>query len=218
MNQISKILLVMGVALTAAAESDVAKQRVIQEVQDQVEKDCSFCKVDIQFLNSTQKFEINENDKILAHHWKGQTEIHIYGAEKEIAVPVEIRWLDQVVVAERNIKQGDLISSDNIKVIEKDVTFNNKAYVRSMDAAVGLVSKRGLIRGQMIEEDLLKKPTVVRYGQVIKVEFVQNSLSLMMSGQAKGAGAVGDSIPVFIPHTKSNVYGEIMDQNTVRMK
>lgn len=207
------LLLITLIATIARADNPI-----VDAVRNEVSKECSSCRIEVQFLSTQQMTEFTDPFEVRASNWRGQTEITIVSGDRGYKTEVYIRWIDKVVIADRNIKQGDAIGFDNVKKVEKDVTFFNKAYLRSPEAAIGLIAKRVFARGQVIEEDLLKKPNVVKYGQPIKVEFAEKTLTLTMHGQARGAGAVGDLIPVFIPNTKTSLQARIIDQNNVRIE
>ncbi|MEM7646450.1 MAG: flagellar basal body P-ring formation chaperone FlgA [Pseudomonadota bacterium] len=183
-----------------------------------MKKECSSCQLDFRIMNKSVVEEIAIPDQVWADHWRGQTNLVLVLGEKKKVVTVDIRWIDQVVVAKKNIKQGNLIGPEDLRVVDKDVTFLKTAYINDPSMAQAMISRRLYQRGQVIDEGMLKKPLAIRYGEPVKLELQEGSLQLVINGQAKGAGAVGDSIPIFIPRTRKRVMAKILSEGRVKLK
>lgn len=218
---ITKSLIVILISFTTfmgyGASIDV-ESHILKAVSEQVSKECSTCKVELRILNKKHIEDIAIPDRVFADYWKGQTNLVLQLGDKTRIVTTDIRWFDQVVVAKKNIKQGALIKKADLRQVDKDVTFLKKAYLQSPKQAIGFIGKRIFQRGQIIDEAMLKKPLVIRFGQPVKLQIKEGALDVIMIAKARGSGAIGDRIPVLIPSTRKKVFAKIINQNIVRVE
>ena len=194
------------------------KNHLKKKIQLEVAKECPSCSVEFTIYDEEKLASFPIPDRVLTDHWKGETTLLLKKGRKTREVKVSIRWRDQVIVALKNIKQGELILSSMVGRVEKDVTYLKTAYASSLKNVIGMTGKRVFKRGQVIDEVLLKKPLVIRYGQPIKVFIDKGTLRLSMKGQARGAGAIGERIPVFIKNTRKKLFGIVVTENEVRVE
>jgi flagella basal body P-ring formation protein FlgA len=205
--------------VTLASASELDPQKIITAaIEREVRKECSTCRVSFQVTNPKLLEDVAVPDKVLADHWKGQTNLILFlGAEKRI-VTADIRWFDQVVIAQDNIKIGDDLNEKNMLVQEMEVTYLQTAYARDLAGIKGLVSRKLFRRGQILDESQLKKPIVVRFGQPLKLRLHEQGLVLTLDARAQGAGAIGEDIPVFIPQTQKRIQARIVGAGQVEIR
>ena len=201
-----------------AREIMTVEKHLMKVIKEEVQKECASCQVQLDVHNKKVIEDIAIPDQVIADRWKGQTNLLLKMDGENRLVTVTIRWKDRVVVAKKNIKQGHLMQASDLRVVEKDVTYLKTSYLQEIKDVVGWTGRRIFQRGQIIDEDLLKKPIVVRYGQPIQLQLNDGALQLSMMGKARGAGAIGDRIPVFIANTRKKVFAEIIDKNTARLE
>ena len=212
-------LFLMVFAGTLPQEKSVDIEPYLKKtVEEQVKKECETCQVELTIHNKQILDDVVIPDRVIADRWRRQTNLVLQMGEENRIVTVSIRWMDQVVIAKSNIRQGQLIAAEDVKTVEKDVTFLQTPYINKIENVIGWEPRKVFPRGQIIDEGYLKKPLVVKYGQTVKVEFQEGSLQLSMTGQAKGAGAIGDRIPVAINETQKRVSGLIIDKGRVRLE
>lgn len=209
-------------SLQAQTPSEVKEETIEDHLRKvvlaEVNKECRNCRIDMQIHNAKILHDIAKPDAVIAEHWKGQTNLILKLGEDSRIVTATIRWMDDVVVVNKNTKQGHLFKESDLRVVEKDVTYLKTAYASSVDLVKGLETQRVFQRGQVVDETLLKKPIVVRYGETIRLQLNDGALVLEMTGQAKGAGAIGDRIPVSILETKKNLFAVIVEKGTARVE
>lgn len=201
-----------------ADKASMVEKHILKTVSAEVQKECASCQVELQILNKKIIEDIAIPDRVVADHWKGQTNLVLKLGDENRIVTAEIRWKDQVVVAKKNIRMGKLIDSKDLRVVEKDVTYLQTAYLNESQKAVGWLGKRVFQRGQVIDENMLKKPLAVKFGQPVKLELINGSLELVIQAKARGAGAVGDQIPVYIPKTRKKVTAKVIGGGRVRLE
>ena len=191
-------------------------------IQEKVNEECETCKVKMFFTNklteTVGETKWEEIKNIQMANLKGQTTVYFETKDKNYQLTADIRWYDQVVIADNNINHGSIINEGDLKTVEKDITFNNVPYIREAQKAHGMLARRSFQRGHFIDENFLKKPHIVKYGQPLKLILDSGNLSMTVSGKARGSGAQGDTIPVLITRTNKKVMAQIVDNTTVRME
>ncbi len=195
-----------------------AEQVIAKAVKEAVKSECRTCRVDVRILNKKILDDILVPDRVIADHWRGQTNLVLELGDKTRIVTADIRWMDDVVIAKENLKIGNIVSANDVEIVERDVTYIQVPYARKFEQVEGLVGKKMFRRGHVIDESFLKKPLVVRFGQPVKLQMVQGNLTLTMDAKAKGAGAIGDDIPIFLPETRKNMNATIVDHGLVRVQ
>lgn len=212
-------LFIMVFAGTLPAEQIIDVESHLQKVvQEQVAKECGTCKIELFIHNKKILEDISVPDRVVADRWRGQTNMILQMGEENRIVTVTIRWHDNVTIAKKNIRQGQILAEQDLKVIEKDVTFLPTPYINNIENAIGWEPRKTFRRGQVIDEGYLKRPLVVKYGQPVRVMLEQGSLQLSMNGQAKGAGSIGDRIPIYLPDTKKRLSAVILEKGIVRVQ
>ncbi len=201
-----------------AVETSAIEKHILSVVSKQVKNECPTCTVQMTLMNKGLLEDIYSADEIYSDHWKGQTNLVLKLGDQNLIITADIRWMDQVAVANENIRQGMVIKDSDLRMVEKDVTYLKTPYIQNKVKAVGLTVKKIFQRGQIIDESTLKKPIVVRYGQPIQLLMQNGSIKLTMDAQAKGAGAVGDSIPVYVHQSKTKLQAVIIDHGSARLQ
>ena len=202
---------------TVLAESLCIKS-LSEAIEEKIQSECETCQVSLTNINQDLLKNLKKPFSVSSSHWKGNSVLEIKSQDQIVALPATIRWIDNVVVANRNIRQGHQISQKDVRRVKRDVTFLETPYPNTIDAAIGWEGKSIFKRGQVINEAMLRKPMVVKFGQPIKVELKTGSLVLQMQGQARGTGAVGDQIPVYMSRTQTQLSGKIISANKVTVE
>ena len=205
--------------VSAASEAaNLLENHLKKLIKKEVSNECQSCDVVLQIHNRDSVDDIAIPDQVISDRWKGQTNLLLKIGKQTRVITVTIRWFDSVVVAKRNIKQGTVLTEKDLRTVNKDVTYLKVAYLQDIENAQGWVGRRIFKRGQIIDEAALSKPLVIRFGQTVKVVMNEGQLELLMTGKARGAGAIGDRIPVFIPGTRKKITAVVIDKNTTRLE
>ena len=84
------ILTLITPVISFAGSSDILKN-IQSTVQDQVHQICRTCRAEVTIHNETILEDIAKPDKIIADHWKGQTNLLLKLGSKSRLVTVTIR-------------------------------------------------------------------------------------------------------------------------------
>jgi flagella basal body P-ring formation protein FlgA len=214
----SILFLISSFLFSAEKEIPSVEKHLLQVVTSKVQQECGSCRVEMEILNKQVLEDISVPDQVIADHWKGQTNLLLKLGKESRLVTTKIRWKDDVVIAKKNIRQGKVLGKNDIKTVEKDVTFLQTPYLNSLKSAKGMTGRRLFKRGEILDESLLRRPIVVKFGQPLELVLKKGDLQVQMMGKARGAGAIGDRIPVFIGHTRTKVFAKILNKNQARVE
>ena len=189
-----------------------------KRVKLMTKSECPTCDIEVQLkddinLSYVGLWEIETSND----NWKGEVELKLK-TDRVDAVPAVIRWKDKVVVAKRSIHAGSVIKESDLKTNKKDVTFLKSSYINDKKKLVSRMSRKNFRVNQMISMSATKKANVIRYGESVALHFVDKVLTVTASAKAKGAGAVGDLIPIYIPRTKRKMMARVVDKGKVRVE
>jgi len=198
----------------------VSKENLRRRISKKALKHCPGCEFEITFFETLPKLKDFEPWGISApgDRWKGEVSLTLKNQNEEKVTPVRIRWFDSVVTARYQIPSGRKLTKESLQLQRQEVTFAKTPPLTKIDDILGMTTIQTFRKGQILFGSALKKPQVVRYGQIVTVALKDKQFSLSTSAKAKGAGAAGELIPVEILKTKKRVMAEVVDSKLVRMQ
>lgn len=117
------------------------------------------------------------------------------------------------VIAARNLRPGAVLQASDILAVRGEVSgsFSQAAQV------IGKEAKVALYAGRAIMTDDLSRPASVERNQLIELIYQSNSMTIHVEGRALGRGAIGDRIRVMNLTSKTNLFGTIQADGTIRV-
>ncbi|MEO8658387.1 MAG: flagellar basal body P-ring formation chaperone FlgA [Bryobacteraceae bacterium] len=127
--------------------------------------------------------------------WRGSV---VYAGNRKFAIwaRVNITVPVQVVVATKEIKAGQTITREQVKLDERESAPLNAQLASSLEQVSGKVSRRGYTPGSQIWLPTLNAPRDVDRGDLVDVEVHSGASKLALTGKAESAGHTGDVISV----------------------
>ena len=119
----------------------------------------------------------------------------------KVYVPVDVVVTDQVLVARRTLPRDHVITADDLKVEQRDVSRLVSGYVSDISQLVGQRLKTQLMAGRILTPQMLKAALAIRRGQSVTLVASGGGVSIRMAGTALMDGALGQRIRV--ENTKS---------------
>lgn len=111
-----------------------------------------------------------------------------------IAVDVVVR--ETVLIAARTLPSGHIVTADDVRAEERDVSSMVGGYLSSPQELVGQRLKHQLMAGRVITPSMLQADLMIRRGQTVTILVKNDSLNIRMSGKALTDGAVNERIKV----------------------
>jgi len=132
-----------------------------------------------------------------------------------IFVPVRVSDLRPVVVLLRALAPGQVVTSDAVALMPRDITTLTFGYLSDPSQAVGQRLRRPLVSGATLSPDALAAPTIIRRGMLVTLVGRIGGLEVRAQGKAMADGGHGDRIAVENSASHRMVEGVIADDNLV---
>ncbi|WP_186297676.1 flagellar basal body P-ring formation chaperone FlgA [Sedimenticola selenatireducens] len=111
-------------------------------------------------------------------------------------VPVTLTDERMVIVANRQLPRGTLVTADDIKIERRDVARLHKGYLTHANQVLGKKIKRSVQNSTVLNPSQLTVQHAVKKGSQVTILAQIGSLQVRMSGKALGNGAIGERIKV----------------------
>lgn len=123
----------------------------------------------------------------------------------------------EVPVISRFIKAGDIITANDITIVQTKLNRVKGDYITNENDIIGMQAKKPLSNGSLIKRSELRNPPVIKTNDPVNIAYYSNNIRLKTSGVALGSGAVGDMIKVKNEDTGAVLLGQIVNKNTVQV-
>lgn len=134
-----------------------------------------------------------------------------------VPVTVEVISLAEMVVAQHQIDSGHIITSSDIALRKEEVALVRGRYIKSIDEVVGLKARQTIRANTPIKPEQLQKIPLIRSGQIVNVVAEKDTMRITVTGKAKSAGALGDTINVQNLNSLKEFPAKVVDANTVKV-
>lgn len=114
----------------------------------------------------------------------------------KVYVPVDVVVTDSVLIARRTLPRDHVLSADDLKVEQRDVSRLVSGYVSDISQLVGQRLKTQLMAGRILTPQMLKADLAIRRGQSVTLVASAGGLNIRMAGTALMDGALGQRIRV----------------------
>lgn len=132
-------------------------------------------------------------------------------------VPVTISIYSKVLVATRTLQKNEVLTPDDIKLAEHDLSSLAYGYFEDISAGVGLKIKKRALAGDVLTPSMLKKPMIIKRGQKISIVAESGSMEVRMMGEALNNGAVGDRIKVMNVKSRQKLDAIVLSSAEVKV-
>jgi flagellar basal body P-ring formation protein FlgA len=115
---------------------------------------------------------------------------------RTVWIKADVRINATVMQAARMLPFGTALTGDDIRPVRIEITDPRAACVRKAEAATGKILRRSIKTGELITEDALSDPPVVRSGDTVRLRLEQQNIRLVILARAEQDGRMGQSIRV----------------------
>lgn len=114
-------------------------------------------------------------------------------------VPVSVEVIANVVYAVKPLAQGQAVGPGDIATRPADLTRLPPGILTEPGEAVGKVLTGSLASGQWLRKDLLRSPSVIQQGQIVRLLAEGRGFRVTAEGTALAAAAAGQVVAVRTP-------------------
>jgi len=118
------------------------------------------------------------------------------GSPWKMYIAVDVMVRESVLIAARTLPSGHVVTAEDVRAEERDVSSMIGGYLSSPEELVGQRLKHQLIAGRVITPSMLQADLMIRRGQSVTIRVRSDSLNIRMSGKALTDGAANQRIKV----------------------
>lgn len=224
------VLINMSAAVGLMAASDVTNTQDHYEIVSQAK---AFIEQDLQLDLNDASVTIKSLDPRLRLHQCSQS-LHAFwppGAQKightsigvrcedqkpwKIFISAHIQQFTDVWITTTPVARGTVLIDSHVVLERRDISKSITQYITSTQNPVGLVAKRPLRAGDILQTSAVTKQKVVKRGDRVHVVGRKNGLEIRTSATALTDGAAGDRIRVRSLSSKKELEGILQKNSTV---
>lgn len=136
---------------------------------------------------------------------------------RKLTCQFRIHLFDTIVVAARGIQARQTLSTEDLRLEEQEIGASSDKYYTDPADVVGLVSSRRFAPGQPILRAMVKKPQIIKGGDIVVIVALVNGVEVRMEGVALGAGREGEAIRVRNLASRKIIRARVIDAGTVEV-
>jgi len=134
---------------------------------------------------------------------------------KRVSVPVNVRVVESVLVAQRALERGRIVAPEDLRLEERETTGLKVKAVCALDEIVGKRASRFIPAGRIIDTTMIEAVPDIHRGAVVNIIAVRGAVRVSAKGSAQEDGRVGQSITVKNHATGKRLTAEVVDSETV---
>lgn len=132
-------------------------------------------------------------------------------------VPADVKVMEDVVVTKRPLARGHRVTARDITVAERDLSTLRMGYIGSPQRVIGMVIRRPVPIGSVINSSLLEKSRLIRRGEDVLIIARTAGVEVRMMGRALDDGGQGDLVKVRNLSSRQIVVGTVTAAGTVNV-
>jgi flagella basal body P-ring formation protein FlgA len=197
----------ISIALAQQGAAELVEASIVRPVNTVLYKHSSPLKIDIKTL----QFDA------AAHTWSANLLLTNDAGEVITALPTSGRWLEMQAVpsVKRNIRAGEVITEDDIELMNYPKARLHDDNVMDMAELVGTTPRRTISNNRPIRKNEVQAPAVVKKGANVTMRFNTPAMSISTIGQALQAGGKGEMIRVKNMDSNAIVQATVLSESEV---
>lgn len=137
---------------------------------------------------------------------------------KRFNATAQVEAFAPILVVAREIAANTRLRQDSFKTEVKRLERPLNQYVTDPAALRGMAVRRAMARGEAIMTDAINSEIVVRPGDQVRIIGQSGALQLIVTGEARAAGRIGDRIQVKNSQSGALLQAIVADEGVVRIR
>lgn len=138
--------------------------------------------------------------------------------DRSFYVPFRAISKTKVFVLTNSRKKNEVLRPESVTAKETVLNDNKPAYPSKIEDVIGRTLKKDVAAGTVITYSMLDDPVVIQKGEIVNVIAENNKLVVRTKGKAMEKGKVGESIRVRNVQSDKEIFGRVVDDNTILVK
>ncbi|MBX7167072.1 MAG: flagellar basal body P-ring formation chaperone FlgA [Pirellulales bacterium] len=135
----------------------------------------------------------------------------------ELIVTAEVRLPAAIVVAAAPIVRGAIIQATDVRLEVPPRTNAGEQYFQAIEDVIGNEAAAAISEGNPVTERSVRRPLLVRRGEVVTVRAVSGGVSVETNARARQDGSQGDVITVEAIGAKQSYFARVTGVQTVEV-
>lgn len=136
---------------------------------------------------------------------------------KRFSVTAQVEAFGEVLVANRNLIANEKIAESDVRVEKRRLEKPLTSYFQSFDKLRGGILLKNITEGTELTNDSVAAGVVIKNGDIVKIEGVSGKIKLIVIGEARASGKIGDRISVKNQQSGAILQGVVIDEGLVRI-
>jgi len=125
--------------------------------------------------------------------------------------------LQEVVVLNHTMRRYQRITAEDIQLVDMNLADIPQNAITSAQDILDKRVTKSLLAGTVLRTDIVELPPLVKRGDIVTVKAVSGALQVTTFGKAKNNGHQGERIKVVNIDTQKELYGYVVDAETVHV-
>jgi flagella basal body P-ring formation protein FlgA len=138
--------------------------------------------------------------------------------KRKFIVQARVRTFDYVLIANRRIKQGEIISEGMFSVRKVETTFLRDDYVGKLSEILGKRLRKSIMAGEILFANYVEDIPLVKRGNKVRIQVISPVVKVETEGIAKQDGWLGDEIRVLNLSSKRVITAKVAGKDIVRIE
>ena len=136
---------------------------------------------------------------------------------RNIPVRVDVEALADTVVALHQIGYGTIITSADLVLQKREISYSSLHTARTIAEVVGKKARTTLRANQPVRSDQIEKIPLIKSGQLVTIIAENGVMKVSVTGKAHSSGAEGDVVRVQNLTSLKEIPAKIIDAATVQV-
>lgn len=138
--------------------------------------------------------------------------------ENKVRVTGRVNLFKKVVHTNRTLKRHEVITPEDIQLVERDVTYLPEQVLSDSQEAVGKRTIRSIGAYEVLTKNLVESRPLIKKGDITTILLESETLRVVDKGKARQNGYLGDRIRVLNIGSKREIYARVVDKSTVEVE
>lgn len=136
---------------------------------------------------------------------------------RRLSANVTVEAFADILVAGRELAAGDKISEPDVKTENRRLEKPLSGYLRKISQLRGAVLLKSVAGGTPLTTEIATAGVVIKNGDPVRIEAVSGNLKIIIGGEARAAGKIGDRIAVKNSQSGAILQATVVDEGLVKV-
>ncbi len=138
--------------------------------------------------------------------------------KKDFSLKIRVSTVQNVVVTAQYTGRQHIFEPENVELQRRETTKVRGVTFTSIDDVLGLRTKRIVMAGEILTQNVLEEPPLIPNGAKITIQFNNGGVEVEMPGKARQDGYLGKKVLVKCTANNRSYNAKVVNAKTVRVE